>query len=146
MNITPILPEASRAGGKYSPVVVHQGIAYVSGQLPRLNNQLQFPGKVGRDLDITTAREAARLCAMQALAALDRELGGLTRLVRLLRLTGYVACVEGFTDQPLVIDAASEYFDEMLGARGAHARAAIGVFELPRGAAVEIELMAAVRE
>ncbi len=146
MNVTPNLPEPSRAGGKYQPVVVHKAIAYVSGQLPRRNGELQFPGKVGRDLDVATARDAARLCAMQALAALDQELGGLARLERILRVTGYVACVEGFTDQARVIDAASEYLDEVLGARGAHARAAIGVFELPRGAAVEIEMMAAVRE
>lgn len=146
MNVTPFLPEPSRAGGKYRPVVVHKGIAYVSGQLPRLNGELQFPGKVGRDVDLVAAREAARLCAMQALAALDKELGGLARLERILRVTGYVACVEGFVDHALVIDAASEYLDEVLNARGSHARAAIGVFELPRGAAVEIEMMAAVRE
>lgn len=145
MNIAPILPEPSRAGGQYCPVVVYQGIAYVSGQLPRLNNELQFPGKVGRDIDLPTAREAARLCAMQALAALDWELGGLTRLVRVLKLTGYVASAEGFTDQALVMDAASEYLQQVLGSRGQHARAAVGVFELPRGAAVELELVAAVR-
>lgn len=146
MNIAPILPEPSRAGGQYCPVVVYQGIAYVSGQLPRLNNELQFPGKVGRDIDLPTAREAARLCAMQALAALDRELGGLTRLVRVLKLTGYVASADGFTDQALVMDAASEYLQQVLGSRGQHARAAVGVFELPRGAAVELELVAAVRQ
>lgn len=145
-NIAPILPEPSRAGGQYCPVVIYQGIAYVSGQLPRLNNELQFPGKVGRDIDLPTAREAARLCAMQALAALDHELGGLTRLVRVLKLTGYVASAEGFTDQPLVMDAASEYLLQVLGSRGQHARAAVGVFELPRGAAVELELVAAVRQ
>ncbi|MBC7942400.1 MAG: RidA family protein [Chitinophagaceae bacterium] len=146
MNVAPILPAPARVGGKYSPVVVHQGIAYVSGQLPRLNNELQFAGKAGREIDLPTAREAARLCAMQCLAALDKELGGLHRVVRLLKITGYVASAEGFTDQPLVIDAASEYFDEVLGLRGGHARAAIGVFELPRGASVEVELMSAVRE
>lgn len=146
MNIQPILPQPSRAGGLYSPVVIHQGIAYVSGQLPRLNNQLQFAGRVGAGIDMSTAREAARLCAMQALAALDRELGGLGRLVRLLKLTGYIACTEGFTQQPLVLDAASEYFTEVLGTRGEHARSAIGVLALPHGAAVEVEIMAAVRE
>ncbi|MDB5846373.1 MAG: hypothetical protein JWP29_125 [Rhodoferax sp.] len=146
MNTEPILPQPSRAGGLYTPVVIHQGIAYVSGQLPRMNNELQFPGRVGADIDLATAREAARLCAMQALATLDRELGGLGRVIRLLKLTGYVACTEGFRQQPAVIDAASEYFNEVLGPRGAHARSAIGVFALPHGAAVEVEITVAVRE
>ena len=144
-DVIPILPEPSRPGGNYLPVVVHEGIAYVSGQLPRLNNELQFLGKVGGEIDLVTARQAARLCAMQCLAALDKELGGLARVVRLLKVTGYVASAAGFNQQPAVIDAASEYFNEVLGARGQHARAAVGVAELPRGAAVEIELMAAIR-
>jgi len=145
-DIVPILPKPSQPGGSYSPVVVHNGIAYVSGQLPRLNGEVQFPGKVGSDIDLATAREAARLCAMQCLAALDKELGGLARVVRLLKVNGYVASTSGFIQQPAVIDAASEYFTEVLGLRGQHARAAVGVAELPRGAAVEIELMAAIRE
>ena len=70
---------------------------------------------------------------------------GLQRVERLLKVTGYVASAAGFVQQPAVIDAASEYFDEVLGARGGHARAAVGVAELPRGAAVEVELIAAVR-
>lgn len=144
--VIPMLPKPSQPGGSYLPVVIHDGIAYVSGQLPRLNNELQFLGKVGDDIDLVTAREAARLCAMQCLAALDKELGGLARVVRLLKVNGYVASAVGFTQQPAVIDAASEYFAEVLGARGQHARAAVGVAELPRGAAVEIELMAAIRE
>jgi len=145
-DVVPILPKPSQPGGNYLPVVVHGGIAYVSGQLPRLNNALQFPGKVGAGIDLVTAREAARLCAMQCLAALDKELGGLARVVRLLKVNGYVASAPGFTQQPAVIDAASAYFAEVLGERGRHARAAVGVVELPHGAAVEIELMAAIRE
>lgn len=144
--ISPVLPPPSGAGGKYFPVVVHEGLAFVSGQLPRLNGVVQLTGKLGRDLDLASGREAARLCAMQCLAALDQELGGLARLVRLLKVTGYVASAEGFTDQPLVIDSASEYFEEILASRGRHARAAIGVIELPRGASVEIDVVAAVRD
>jgi len=145
-DVVPILPKPSQPAGHYQAVVVHNGIAYVSGQLPRLNNELQFLGKVGAEIDLVTAREAARLCAMQCLAALDQELGGLARVVRLLKVNGYVASAAGFTQQPAVIDAASAYFTEVLGTRGQHARAAVGVAELPRGAAVEIELMAAIRE
>lgn len=138
------LPVPSAAGGLYSPVVVHAGIAYVSGQLPRLNNELQFAGRVGRDIDLSTAQAAAELCALQCLSALENALGSLDRVERLLKLTGYVACVESFTQQPAVIDAASAIFLKTLGERGAHARTTVGVAALPRGASVEVELMAAV--
>ena len=141
----PQLPVPLAAGGLYSPVVVHAGIAYVSGQLPRLNNEVQFGGRVGRDIDLATAQAAAELCALQCLSALEKALGSLDRVERLLKITGYVACIENFTQQPIVIDAASAIFLKMLGERGAHARAAVGVAALPRGACVEVELMAAVR-
>lgn len=145
-DVNPGLPKPSSPGGHYLPVVVHAGIAYVSGQLPRLDGEVQWVGKVGADIDLATAREATRLCAMQCLAALERELGSLAQVARLLKINVYVASAPGFDQQPAVADAASQYFTEVLGARGQHARAAIGVAELPRGAAVELELMAALRQ
>lgn len=145
-DMNPVLPKPSSPGGHYCPVVVHAGIAYVSGQLPRLNGEVRFHGKVGDDIDLANAREAARLCAMQCLAALEQELGSLERIVRLLKINAYVASAPGFVQQPAVADAASQYFTDVLGVRGQHARAAVGVAELPRGAAVELELMAAIRE
>lgn len=140
------LPQPSLPGGNYSPVVVHQGIAFVSGQLPRLHGVLQHCGKVGDTVSLEQAQHAARLCASQCLAALDRELGGLGRVVRLLRVTGYVASAPGFAQQPAVMDAASDYFCAMLGASGQHARSAVGVAELPRGASVEVEITVAVKD
>lgn len=106
------------AGGAYQPVVLHAGIAYVSGQLPRQHGELRWTGKVGSELDLEQARQAARLCAACCLLALEEALGGLQRVERLLKVTGYVASAAGFVQQPAVIDAASEYFDEVLGARG----------------------------
>lgn len=106
------------AGGAYQPVVLHAGIAYVSGQLPRQHGELRWTGKVGSELDLEQARQAARLCAARCLQALEEALGGLQRVERLLKVTGYVASAAGFVQQPAVIDAASEYFDEVLGARG----------------------------
>jgi enamine deaminase RidA (YjgF/YER057c/UK114 family) len=144
-DVNPALPEPSLPGGHYVPVVVHDGIAYVSGQLPRLNGTIQFVGKVGAGIDLASACEATRLCAMQCLAALEQELGSLERIARLLKVNAYVASAPGFSQQPTVADAASHYFTEVLGARGQHARAAIGVAELPHGAAVELELTAAIR-
>ena len=146
MDASTPLPTPSTPGGHYVPVVVHQGIAYVSGQLPRLDNVVQYRGKVGGSISVGQARQAAILCASQCLAALDKELGGLSRVVRLLRVTGYVASAEGFDQQPLVIDAASEYFCEILGTAGPHARSAIGVAQLPRGASVEVEVTVAIKE
>jgi enamine deaminase RidA (YjgF/YER057c/UK114 family) len=146
MDASTPLPTPSLPGGSYIPVVVHQGIAYVSGQLPRLDNVVQYLGKVGDSISVEQAQQAARLCAGQCLAALDRELGGLSRVVRLLRVTGYVASAEGFDQQPAVMDAASDYFCEVLGAAGPHARSAIGVAQLPRGASVEVEITVAIKE
>lgn len=103
------LPVPSAPGGAYRPVVVHAGLAYVSGQLPRCDGVVRVTGLVGREVDLETARQAARLCAMQCLAALAQELGGLERVVRLLRVTGYVACLPDFVEQPAVIDGASEF-------------------------------------
>ena len=109
------------AGGAYQPVVLHAGIAYVSGQLPRQHGELRWTGKVGSELDLEQARQAARLCAARCLQALEEALGGLQRVERLLKVTGYVASAAG--SEMCIRDRA----------------------ELPRGAAVEVELIAAVR-
>lgn len=145
MVMTLPLPQPSAPGGLYSPVVVHGGLAWVSGQLPRLEGKLCFHGKVGLDLDLDQAREAARLCAMQCAAVLAQALGGTDQILRALKLTGFVASAPGFTQQPLVIDAASAVLIELLGPAGQHARSAIGVAELPHGSPVEVELIVAVR-
>ena len=137
-------PVPSAPGGLYEPVVVHGGLAWVSGQLPRLDGVLQFRGKVGVDLDLEAARAAARLCGLQCVAALAKALGGTDRILRVLKLTGFVASGPGFTQQPLVIDAASAAIIELLGLAGSHARSAIGVAELPHGAPVEVELVVAL--
>lgn len=142
--IASLLPAPSRPGGAYQPVVIHAGIAYVSGQLPRLNGELRYRGKVGAEVDLDQARAAAALCALQAISALSAALGGMDRILRILKMTGFVASAPGFTQQPLVIDDASEQLMELLGEAGRHARSAIGVCELPHGAPVEVELAAAV--
>ena len=138
------IPSPSAPGGLYTPVVVHGGLAWVSGQLPRLDGVLRFQGKVGADLDLEAACEAARLCGMQCVAALALALGGTDRILRALKLTGFVASAPGFTQQPLVIDAASAVLIELLGPAGQHARSAIGIAELPHGAPVEVELIVAL--
>ena len=126
-------------------VVVHDGIARTSGQLPRIDGELTCVGVVGDTVTVDDARAAAAVCALNALAVLRAELGSLDRIERILSVTGYVASAPGFAEQPTVVDGASEVLVDVFGERGRHTRSAVGVAALPRGGAVEIELTAAVR-
>ena len=140
------LPEVKPPAFHYVPVVVHGGIAYVSGQLPWQGEGLGPQGKVEREVSIEQAQESARRCALQALAWLNQTLaGGLDEVERALRVTGYVASSPGFDQQPKVVDAASELLVKVFGHAGQHARSAIGVAELPRNAPVEIEFTFALK-
>ena len=125
------------------PVTLHNGVAYVSGQMPKVDGEVRVFGKVGREVDLETAREQARICILQGLACLRAALGSLDRVERVLKINGFVASAPGFNAQPKVIDAASDLLMEIFGDPGRHARVAVGVAELPRNAAVEIELTVA---
>jgi len=138
------LPEAATPAFHYVPVTVHECVAYVSGQLPRVGAGLSVTGKVGGDVSVAQAQEAARICVLQGLACLKQTLGSLDRIERVLKLTGFVASAEGFAQQPTVIDAASRLLTAIFGEHGRHARSAVGVAELPRNAPVEIEMIVAV--
>ncbi len=139
------LPAAKTPAFEYVAVAVHDDIAYVSGQLPWRDAENAIGGKVGADIDLEGAQEAARKCTLFALANLKHRLGSLEAIEQILKLTGFVASAPGFTGQPKVIDAASKLLGEVFGEKGRHARSAVGVAELPRGAAVEIEMIVAVR-
>src|ERR1700729_2324493 len=136
-----ILPKAAKPAFAYVPVTLHDGVAYVSGQLPKIDGEVRVFGKVGREVTLDAARKEARVCALQALACLKEALGDLSRLRRVLKVTGFVASAQGFNEQPKGIDAASELLAALLGGEGRHARSAVGVAELPRNAAVEIEFI-----
>jgi enamine deaminase RidA (YjgF/YER057c/UK114 family) len=140
------LPDAAQPSFNYVPVTIHRGVAYVSGQLPKVDGEIRVFGKVGADVDPDSARGEAEVCILQALACLRDALGSLDRIERVLKVNGYVASAPGFNAQPRVLDAASDLLGRVLGDRGVHARAAIGVAELPRNAAVEIEMMVAVSD
>ena len=141
-----VLPEAASPAFNYVPVVLHQGIAHVAGQMPKMDGEVRVFGHAGREVDVATAQEQARVCILQGLACLQAALGTLDRVSQVLRVTGYVASAPGFNQQPRVLDAASALLVDVLGERGRHARSAIGVAELPRGAVVEIELTVAYNE
>ncbi|MDB6001785.1 MAG: RidA family protein [Rhizobacter sp.] len=137
------LPEAAQPSFNYVPVTLHAGVAYVSGQMPKVDGEVRVFGKVGAEVSLETAREQARICVLQGLACLKAELGDLSRITQVLKVTGFVASASGFNDQPKVIDAASDLLVEVLGPLARHARSAVGVAELPRNAAVEIEFVVA---
>lgn len=135
----------NKPGGNYLPVIIHGGLAYVSGQLPRRGEDLLYAGKVGADVDLAAAQEAAALCADLCLAAVSHATGGEDRIVQVLQIVGYVASAPGFTQQSQVMNGASDRLIARLGERGRHARTSVGVAELPRGAPIELNMIAAVR-
>jgi enamine deaminase RidA (YjgF/YER057c/UK114 family) len=126
-------------------VVVHDGIARTSGQLPRIDGQLTCLGHLGADVTVEEGREAAAVCALNALAVLEAELGSLDRIARVLTVTGFVASAPDFHEQPAVIDGASKVLADVFGEAGRHTRSAVGVAALPRRGAVEIEVTVALR-
>jgi enamine deaminase RidA (YjgF/YER057c/UK114 family) len=139
-----VLPEAPPAVAAYVPAVVHNGLVWVSGQVPIREAGLPRTGLVGRDVSLEDAAEEARWCAINALAQLKAAAGSLDRIERILKVTVFVASSEGFHAQPLVANGASELFQEAFGEAGRHARSAVGVAELPLGAPVELDLVAAL--
>lgn len=138
------LPRAPSPVGAYRAAVVSGTSVYVSGQLPLRDGKLVHEGKLGSVLSIKQGAEAARIAAINSIAVLRELLVDLDRVKRILKVTGYVASAEGFTSQAQVINGASELYFDVFGERGRHARAAVGVYELPLGAPVEIELIAEV--
>jgi enamine deaminase RidA (YjgF/YER057c/UK114 family) len=139
------LPKVVPPLAAYLPAVHSGRYVYVSGQLPMVDGKLPYTGKVGDQVTAEQGAELARVCALNALAAID-SLVGLGRIVKIVKVTGFVASAPGFTGQPAVVNGASELFGTVLGELGRHARSAVGVAELPLGAPVEVEVIAEVRE
>ena len=139
LNIT--LPEAPKPAGSYVPAVVCDRMVFVAGQLPSLNGELKYTGKVGTEVSIEDAYEAAKLCAINALGVLKAYVGDLDKIEQVVRVGGFVNSADGFTLQPKVINGASDFLVEVFGEKGKHARAAVGVNELPLNAAVEVEML-----
>ncbi|MCJ0906467.1 RidA family protein [Rhodococcus sp. ARC_M6] len=138
------LPAVAAPVAAYVPAVRTGDHVYTSGQLPFVDGKLSLTGKLGAGVSEADAKVAARVCALNALAAVD-ALVGIDNVVRVVKVVGYVASAEGFTGQPVVINGASEFFGEVFGDAGIHARAAVGVAELPLGAAVEVDMIVEVR-
>ncbi len=127
-------------------VVVHDGIARTSGQLPRIDGVLTCLGRLGDTVSVEEGRQAAQVCALNALAVLEVALGSLDRISRVLTVTGFVSSTPDFHEQPAVVDGASKVLADVFGEAGRHTRSAVGVSALPRNGAVEIEVTVALSE
>lgn len=134
------LPQPTAPVASYVPYTVTGNVVFISGQLPMKNGKPQMPGKAGKEVSIEQAQEAARLCAINILSHLRVACGGdLSRVRQCVRLGVFVASAPGFTDHPKVANGASDLMVSVFGEAGKHARAAVGVAELPFGVAVEVD-------
>ncbi|QJU54536.1 RidA family protein [Herbiconiux sp. KACC 21604] len=139
------IPTVSAPAGAYVPAVVSGNLVYTAGQLPFVGGALAVTGKVGEQPGLVSpaeAKELARTAALNALAAVESAIGSLDRVVRIVKVVGFVASDPSFSGQPGVINGASELLGEVFGDRGVHARSAVGVAVLPLDSAVEVELIA----
>ncbi len=136
-----LVPATSKPVAAYIPAVASGNLVYTSGQLPMVDGVLAVTGKVGAEVDAEQARQLARTCVLNGLAAARSAIGSLDRITRVVKVVGFVASDPSFTGQPGVINGASELLGEIFGEAGAHARSAVGVAVLPLNAPVEIEFV-----
>lgn len=131
-----------KIGGNYVPLVRDGNQLYVSGQIPRVGDAVVVTGRVGEDVSLEQAQLAAKICVMRALAVLQRTLGTLDAVRAVLRITVYIQCSKDFTQHSEVADGASALLFLILGDAGAHSRTSVGVYQLPKNASVEIDMIA----
>ena len=136
------LPAVPEPAGSYVPATRTGDLIFTAGQLPFEQGELRTTGKVGDGVSLEEGHQAARLCALNALAAAASEAGGLNQIARVVKVTGFVASAPNFNRQPEVINGASDLIGDVFGKAGLHARSAVGVAELPLDAPVEVELVA----
>lgn len=134
------LPDTPKPVAAYIPAKQSGKLVFTAGQLPMVNGELVSKGLLGQDVEIDEANKAARICTLNALAAIKGVIGDLDRIKQIVRVVGYVASVPIFTQQPAVVNGASELLLEIFGEAGKHARSAVGMAVLPLNASVEIEI------
>lgn len=132
-----------RVGGHYASAVRDGRTVYISGQVPRVGSTVMVTGRVGDQVSLDEAREAAQICALRALAILRQTLGSLDAIERILRIGVYVQCSADFTQHSEVADAASDLMHRVFGEAGVHTRTSVGVYALPKNAAVELDMIVA---
>ncbi len=139
------LPQPPAAAGSYVPAVRTGNLLYLAGTLPMRDGKIVYAGKVGQEINLVQAAEAAQLCTLNALANAKAALGSLEAVVRVVMVNGFVNGIDGFSDSPKVLNGASEFLLKVFGDAGKHARAAVSVNGLPLGAAVEVQIILEVR-
>ncbi len=139
------LPNPPTPAGSYVPVIRTGNLLFISGQIPMENGKVVFTGKVSDD-NLETAQKSAKMCAINILAQIKREVGDLDKVIKIVRLSGFVNSVSEFTQQPKVINPASDLFFEIFGEKGKHSRIAVGVASLPLGSMTEIDAIIEVSE
>jgi len=139
------LPTPPTPAGSYVAVVRTGNLLYISGQIPMEDGKVVFSGKVS-DENLETAQKSARMCAINILAQLKREIGDLEKVSKIVRLSGFVNSVPGFSQHPKVINSASDLFFEIFGEKGKHSRIAVGVASLPLDSMTEIDAIVEVSE
>jgi len=140
------LSQTLRAVPRYELAIEHEGLLYISGQIPRLRGAVAVAGKVGAEVTLEEARRAARICVLRALAIVRQHAGSLLRVRQVLQMRVHVQSAAHFTEHSEVADAASDVLYELFGTAGGHTRTTVGVFQLPKNAAVEIDLVLALGE
>ena len=138
------VPEIAAPVAAYVPAVRAGNLVFTSGQLPMLNGEIPMTGKVGAEVTADEAAELAKICALNAIAAVKGVIGDLSLVARVVKVTGFVASAPGFTAQPTVVNGASAVLGQAFGDAGVHARSSLGVASLPLDAPVEVELIVEV--
>ena len=136
-----VLPQVATPAGAYVPAVVSGNLVFTAGQIPLVDGKLAATGKVGKDLTAEQAKEIARICALNAVAAVKSVIGDLDRVKKVVKVVGFVSSDPSFSQQPAVVNGASELLQQIFGEKGIHARSAVGVAVLPLDAPVEVELI-----
>ncbi|MBZ4654457.1 MAG: endoribonuclease family protein [Peptococcaceae bacterium] len=140
------IPEAPKPVAAYVPAVKTGEYIYTSGQIPLVNGELKFKGKIGAEMTLEQGYEAAKVCALNCLSVIKGLIGDLDKIEQVVKVVGFVNSAPGFNMQPKVINGASELLGAVLGEKGFHARSAVGVNELPLDATVEVEMIVKVKE
>lgn len=135
------LPEVAKPAGAYVPAVQSGNLVFTAGQIPLVEGKLVATGKVGKEISVEQAKDIARICALNAVAAIKGVVGDLDRVKKVVKVVGFVASTPDFTQQPQVINGASELLEQIFGENGIHSRSAVGVAVLPLDAPVEVELI-----
>lgn len=135
------LPEVAKPAGAYVPAVQSGNLVFTAGQIPLVEGKLIATGKVGKEISVEQAKDIARICALNAVSAIKGVVGDLDRVKKVVKVVGFVASTPDFTQQPQVINGASELLEQIFGENGIHARSAVGVAVLPLDAPVEVELI-----